>query len=280
MTQTDNPLRKYFRQPVIHLRLPSGGKFYPPGSIDLPPNGEIPILPMTAVDEVTSRTPDALFNGSAVVNVISSCVPNIKDCWTIPAVDFNALLAAVRIASYGHEMEIGSTCPACGQIHEYTIDVRQALDQLRMPDYDTPAQLGDLSVYFTPMTYRQLNEVSQVQFGDQKLMQVINSSENTEEEKMVKLGEAFKRITYLTIRSIAQSIGAIKSANLMVTDYEQIEEFLINAPKDVFNKIRDHAVKLREATDLNPVDITCDNCQNQYKQEFTLDMSNFFETAS
>ena len=194
--------------------------------------------------------------------------------------DFNALLAAVRIASYGHEMEIGSTCPACGQIHEYTIDVRQALDQLRMPDYDTPAQLGDLSVYFTPMTYRQLNEVSQVQFGDQKLMQVINSSETTEEEKMVKLGEAFKRITYLTIRSIAQSIGAIKSANLMVTDYEQIEEFLINAPKDVFNKIRDHAVKLREATDLNPVDITCDNCQNQYKQEFTLDMSNFFETAS
>ena len=280
MTQTDNPLRKYFRQPVIHLRLPSGGKFYPPGSIELPPNGEIPILPMTAVDEITSRTPDALFNGSAVVNVISSCVPNIKDCWTIPAVDFNALLAAVRIASYGHEMEIGSTCPACGQIHEYTIDVRQALDQLRMPDYDTPAQLGDLSVYFTPMTYRQLNEVSQVQFEDQKLMQVINSSGTTEEEKMVKLGEAFKRITYLTIRSIAQSIGAIKSANLMVTDYEQIEEFLINAPKDVFNKIRDHAVKLREATDLNPVDITCDNCQNQYKQEFTLDMSNFFETAS
>jgi len=280
MTQTDNPLRKYFRQPVIHLRLPSGGKFYPPGSIDLPPNGEVPVLPMTAVDEITSRTPDALFNGSAVVNVISSCVPNIKDCWTIPAVDFNALLAAVRIASYGHEMEIGSTCPACGQIHEYTIDVRQALDQLRMPDYDTPAQLGDLSVYFTPMTYRQLNEVSQVQFGDQKLMQVINSSETTEEEKMVKLGEAFKRITYLTIRSIAQSIGAVKSANLMVTDYEQIEEFLINAPKDVFNKIRDHAVKLREATDLNPVDITCDNCQNQYKQEFTLDMSNFFETAS
>jgi RNase P subunit RPR2 len=280
MTQIDNPLRKYFRQPVIHLRLPSGGKFYPPGSLDLPPNGEIPILPMTAVDEVTSRTPDALFNGSAVVNVLSSCVPNIKDCWNIPAVDFNALLAAVRIASYGHEMEIGSTCPACGETHQYTVDLRSALDQIRLPDYDTPSVIGDLSCYFVPMTYRYLNEVSQVQFEDQKLMQVINSSGATEEEKMVKLGEAFKRITYLTIRSIAQSIGAIKSANLMVTDYEQIEEFLINAPKDVFNKIRDHAVKLREATDLNPVDITCDNCQNQYKQEFTLDMSNFFETAS
>jgi bacterioferritin-associated ferredoxin len=280
MTQIDNPLRKYFRQPVIHLRLPSGGKFYPPGALDLPPNGEVPILPMTAVDEVTSRTPDALFNGSAVVNVLSSCVPNIKNAWTIPAVDFNALLAAVRIASYGHEMEIGSTCPKCGETHQYTVDLRSALDQIRMPDYDTPAVIGDLSCYFVPMTYQHLNEVSQVQFEDQKLMQVINSSEATESEKMHKLGEAFKRITYLTIRSIAQSIGAIKSADLLVTDTQQIEEFLVNAPKDVFNRIKEHAIKLREATELAPVAITCNNCQNEYKQEFTLDMSNFFETAS
>ena len=131
MTQTDNPLRKYFRQAVIHLRLPSGGRFYPPGIVDLPPNGEIPILPMTAVDEVTSRTPDALFNGSAVVNVLTSCVPNIKDAWAIPAVDFNALLAAVRIASYGHEMEISSTCPKCQATHPYTIDLRWVLDKLQ-----------------------------------------------------------------------------------------------------------------------------------------------------
>ena len=280
MTQIDNPLRKYFRQAVIHLRLPSGGKFYPPGAIDLPPNGEIPILPMTAVDEITSRTPDALFNGSAVVNVLASCVPNILDPWVIPATDFNALLAAVRIASYGHEMEISSVCPKCGQTHQYSIDLRSALDQVRMPDYDTPAVIGDLNCFFVPMTYKQLNEVSQVQFEDQKLMQIINSSETTEEEKMTKLGEAFKRITYLTVRSIAQSIGAIKTANLMVTDTEQIEEFLINTPKDVFNRLKEHAIKLREATELAPVNIICDGCQNEYKQEFTLDMSNFFETAS
>ena len=110
MTESTNPLRKYFRQPSIHLRLPSGGKFYPPGTLDLPPNGEIPILPMTAVDEITTRTPDALFNGSAVVDIMHSCVPNIGDPWSIPAVDFNALLAAVRLASYGHEMEVSTTC--------------------------------------------------------------------------------------------------------------------------------------------------------------------------
>jgi RNase P subunit RPR2 len=280
MTQTDNPLRKYFRQAVIHLRLPSGGKFYPPGAVDLPPNGEIPILSMTAVDEITSRTPDALFNGSAVVNVLASCVPNIHDPWNMPSVDFYALLAAVRIASYGHDMEISSACPKCGEVHQYTIDLRGVLDQIQMPDYDAPAVIGDLNFYFVPMTYRQLNEVSQVQYEDQKLMQVLNSSEVTETEKMEKLGEAFKRITQLTIRSIAQSIGTIKTNTFMVTDTAQIEEFLVNAPKDVFNRVRDHAIELRSATDLKPVSITCDGCKHEYKQEFTLDMSNFFETAS
>jgi hypothetical protein len=130
------------------------------------------------------------------------------------------------------------------------------------------------------MTYQQMNDVSRVQYEDQKLMQVMNSSETTEEEKMQKLGDAFKRITFLTIHSIAQSIGAIKTSSAMVTDTQQIEEFLVNAPKDVFNRIKEHAIRLREATDLPPIDVSCDGCQNEYKQEFTLDMSNFFETAS
>ena len=177
-------------------------------------------------------------------------------------------------------MEISSTCPECQATHPYTIDLRWILDKLQMPDYDTPAIVGDLNCFFVPMTYHQLNEVSRVQYEDQKLMQIVNSEETTEEEKMIKLGEAFKRITFLTIHSIAQSIGAIKTANAMVTDTAQIEEFLVNAPKDVFNRIKEHAIQLREATELPPVDIACDSCQNQYKQDFTLDMSNFFEVAS
>ena len=256
MTESTNPLRKYFRQPSIHLRLPSGGKFYPPGTLDLPPNGEIPILPMTAVDEITTRTPDALFNGSAVVDIMHSCVPNIGDPWSIPAVDFNALLAAVRLASYGHEMEVSTTCPKCGTVHPVTVDLRYVLDQIHMPDYDTPTQIGDLAVYFTPMTYRQLNEINRVQY------------------------DAFRRLTKLTIHSLAASIGAVKTSTSMVTDVAHIEEFLINAPKAVFDHIRDHAIKLRSATELTPISIQCDNCQHEYKQEFTLDMTNFFATAS
>lgn len=280
MTQTDNPLRKYFRQPAIHLKLPSGGKFYPPGTLDLPPNGEVPIYPMTAVDEIITRTPDALFNGSAVPDIIKSCVPNIRDPWAMPAVDINSLLAAVRLASYGHEMEVSTTCPKCGHVHAATIDLRQVLDTMGMPDYDTPLLISDMTLYFAPMNYRQINDVSRVQYEDQKIMQMVNDSELSEEEKIVRLGEAFKRITKLTVRSIAGSVAAVKTGDAMVTDIMQIEEFLLNCPKNVFEQVKDYTIKLRSATDIPPVSMTCPECQHQYKQEFTLDMSNFFATAS
>ena len=53
MTQFANPLKQYFRQPSVYLRLPSEGQFWPTGTITMPPNKELPVLPMTAIDEIT-----------------------------------------------------------------------------------------------------------------------------------------------------------------------------------------------------------------------------------
>jgi hypothetical protein len=280
MNQTANPLRKYFRQPVIFLRLPSGGKFYPPGTIQMPENGEIPIYPMTAVDEITTRTPDALFNGSTIMEIIRSCVPNILDPWAVHSGDLNALLAAVRLASYGSEMEISTSCPTCNHVHQVSIDLRIVLDQQQMPNYEQPLVAGDLTIHCSPMTYRQINEVGKVQYEDQKIINMINQVDLSEEEKMAKLGEAFKRITALTIRSIASSIGAIRTADAMVTDQEQIHEFLVNSPKIVFDSIKEHIVKLRTASEIKPIKMTCEEFSHAYEQTFTLDVTNFFVTAS
>ena len=60
----NNPLRKYFRQPKIYLRLPSKGKFYPASIIDMPESGELPVFAMTAKDELMIKTPDALLKSS------------------------------------------------------------------------------------------------------------------------------------------------------------------------------------------------------------------------
>jgi hypothetical protein len=63
-------------------------------------------MSMTTKDEITLKTPDALLNGQGVVNVIESCCPAIKDAWAMPSIDVDATLIAIRIASYGNQMDL------------------------------------------------------------------------------------------------------------------------------------------------------------------------------
>ena len=275
-----NPLSQYFRQPSIYIKLPSQGQNYPAGTLVMPANGELPVYPMTAIDEITYRTPDALFNGQATVNVIQRCVPNIKDAWAVPSIDLDTILIAIRIASYGHDMEFATTCPACNDTTERSIDLRTMLDALRAPDYAAHVSHGDLSIYFRPLNYKNLNDNSALQYEQQKLLQVIPDSTISEADKMTALTQAFKSLTEITIRSLAISITAIKTPQALVSEPAHIEEFLKNCERDLFNQIRDHVLRLREQSELQPLKLECTACNHQYQQALTLDMASFFAPAS
>ena len=275
-----NPLQQYFRQPAIYARLPSGGKFYPPGTIDLPPNGEIPVYPMTAIDEIIYRTPDALFNGQATVNVIQSCVPNIKNAWAIPAMDVDSLLISIRIASYGHDLEFGTTCPKCQNESEQSIDLRGALDRIAPPNYDQAIRHGDMEIFFRPMTYQNLNDNNRVQFENQKMLQQLPDADADDMAKMSALGAALKKITEITVQALSQSIAAIKTPQALVSEPQFIEEFLQQCDRKLFNQIRDHIVDLKARAEMQPMKLVCPSCSHSYEQAITLDMTSFFEPAS
>lgn len=280
MTQTANPLRHFFRQPAIYLRLPSGGNFWPDDDLVMPQNRELPVLPMTAIDEITYRTPDALFNGQAVVSVIQSCIPNIKNAWSAPSLDVNAILVAIRIASYGHNMGISTTCPSCQNEDQYEIDLRNILDQIASPDYSKTIKHGDLEIAFQPISYKNQNDTNQLQFEEQRMIRAIPGSDLSDEEKITKLNAALKRITELTVEAMKFNIASIKTPQALVTEPEFIEEFLNNCDRNLFSKIRDRVIEFRLASDLKPINVTCTNCSNKYEQSMNLDQASFFETAS
>ena len=63
-----NPLQKYFRQPKIYIKFPSGGIFNKPGTIQ----GDVtntPVYGMTGMDEIIVKTPDALLSGESTAQV-------------------------------------------------------------------------------------------------------------------------------------------------------------------------------------------------------------------
>jgi len=271
----NNPLKQYFRRPAVYLRLPSGGKGYPEGALDIPETGELPVYPMTAIDEITTKTPDALYNGVAIVELIKSCVPNIKDPWYVTSEDLDSVLVAIKAASGGNDFEITSTCPNCSNESTYGINLTGILAELKAPDYTQLLDLGDLKVKFRPLNYKEINDTSLAQFEVEKMFRNIENAKDDMERN--QLGEvALKGITDLTMDVLTKAVEYIETPEGIVGEKEYILDFLRNCDKNLYMKVRDYNVELRAKTEMKPLDIKCTECGNEYKQKFTLNTSDFF----
>jgi len=271
-----NPLKQYFRRPAIFMRLPSEGKFYSEGSIDLPDNKELPIYPMTAIDEITSKTPDMLFNGSAIVEIIRSCVPNIKNPWEIPQIDLDPILVAIRAATNGNSMDINSTCPACEEEGKYGINLTGLLTSLKSGNYDNEITINDLKFKFKPLSYKQINQVNSSQF---EIQAVMNGLENITDDavRQAKTTESMTKLTELSMGFVAESIEHITSPSAFVTEKEYILDFLKNCDRQTFESLRKATIELRQSSEIKPLRIKCVNCANEYEQTLVLNATDFFD---
>ena len=270
-----NPLKQYFRRPEIYLKLPSGGKFYPADSIDLPDNQELPVYPMTAIDEITSKTPDALFNGTAVVDIIKSCIPNIKNPWDIPIIDLDPILVAIRAASNGTTLDIESQCPSCNEEASYGINLIGLLSSLTAGNYNEVVKINELTFKFTPFSYKKINNINMAQF---EIEQAIRRLDNIpdDETRQAESGAVLKRLNNLSMELISESIESITTPTAIVTEKEYILDFLQNCDRKSFEQLRTTAVQLRESSQLKPLDVKCIHCSHEYKQKLTLNVSDFF----
>jgi hypothetical protein len=151
---------------------------------------------------------------------------------------------------------------------------------LRTADYATGMKSGDLEIYFRPLNYKNLNDNNQLQFEQQKLLQVTADDAVSESDKMTALTAAFKKLTDITVQSLALSISVIKTPQALVSEFEYINDFLKNCDRKLFEQVRDHVVSLREQSEMQPLNMSCEACKHNYKQVITLDMSSFFEPAS
>lgn len=284
MTVSNNPLRQYFRRPAVHLKLPSAGKYYAPGVVSMPESGELPVYPMTAIDEITSKTPDALYNGSAMVEIIKSCIPDIKDPWNINNIDFDAVLIGIRASSGGNNLEVQSSCPKCNEVETFAVDLLNILSQMQPGDYDKEMSINELKVKFKPLTYKEMNAAGIAQFTIQRefaqlSLEATKETEMTEEQRQVRIKkgqDALKAVTMLTIEILVNTIEYIQTPTVKVEDKEHISDFLKNCDKQMYEAMRDFNAALKTQTDIKPLKLKCVHCQNEYEQPFTLNTSDFF----
>lgn len=276
-----NPLARHFRQPAIYFKLPSLGKYWPENSLEMPVTGELPVFPMTARDEVTLRTPDALLNGQGIIDVIQSCIPNIKNAWNMPSVDVDACLIAVRIASYGNNMDVDTKCPHCGEEHSYGVDLGTILSSIKCPDYSKKFETHGMKIKLTPQTYFSANQTDQIRFEQQRVLQTVTDDSMSDELKMAEYTKHLQRIVDLNVKLIVDSTEYIEiEGNEIVVDKKFIEEFYNKCETQIIKDLQEALAVLLEQAKLIDITAKCNDCTKEFTIPLAFDYASFFDVGS
>ena len=284
MTDNTNPLGKYYRQPQIYITLPSRGKYYPADVFTPTETGEIPVLPMTAKDELAFKTPDAMMSGQATVDVIQSCCPNFKNAWKMVNFDTDAVLLAIRIATYGETMDISYRVPVTNEEQSHTINLPAVLEDLgRVNIVDEATTKSGFRVKLAPLDYQALTQVQTAQFEQQKIYATVNNSALSEADKSTQFVKSFKILNNINFSMLVDSITEITTPDgNTVVDKAQIRDFCDNCDARVINEIQDELARIRAQAQIKPLTLKSTEEQikkgapTSYEVPVTFDSSNFF----
>lgn len=273
-----NPLKQYFRQFKIYIRLPSGNHYYPPGVVDFTDSGEVGIMPMTGRDEIILKNPDALLNGEAMVQVITSCVPAVKDVKKLLTNDIDALITGIRYATYNDGLETDLNCPNCGHEGHFKLDLAYALENMTYLEGDYMVHLeSGLSIMVRPYIYPEVISGLHSEFERAKLIRSVESENISDERRIKVFSEALRAMTETSFRLVAESIVKIvdERAGIDVSSKEHIKEFLQNIDKKSINKITDLINEINQIGIQRNFEAVCEKCQHQWQAPMDFNPVNF-----
>ena len=282
-----NPLAKHLRQPKIYIKLPSKGQFWPNGSLVMEETGEYPVYAMTAKDEITFKTPDALLNGQATVDVIQSCVPNIKDAWQTPSIDLDAILIAIRMASFGDMLDMTVKVPNTDIEKDFQFNLQQLYDNYINTVYEGVFDIDGFRVEIKPVNYKTMTSQAIKAFEEQRVFNIVNDDSIADDVKISKFQESFSKLTDLNLQIVVESVIAVQpNGEEVVTNPAHIKEFILGADAKTYNQIKAHVEAQRDKYTQKPVEVkaTDEEIEAGAPTVFTVpiqfDQSNFFVSGS
>lgn len=281
---SDNPLKQYYRQTKLYTQIPSDGRGYPDGVINMPESGELAVLAMTAKDEMVMKNPDALLNGEAVVQVINSCVPQVLDARQLISPDVDTLLVAVQGATYGDIVNVETTCPECGNVTAGAASIDYCLQTLtKMPEDHSLELPGGLTLNLRPVSYETTVKAGLTSFQSTRSLQSIAQIED-EMEQLKAFDASYRKMAELNFEILVDSVESIQGQDssgepFVVQDRGSIREFLENCENSVGKKITEFVDRMSSVGVNKTTRIQCEHCEHQFNTGVNFDPVNFF-TAS
>lgn len=279
MTNQPNPLSNHFRSPKLFLKLPSGGSYYSNDIIEMPENGELPVFPMTSKDEMLMKNPDALLNGEATIQLIKSCIPNVKNPLNCISPDVEAMLVAITGASNNDEINLSAQCPECDEMAEVIVSAEAILETQKPFEGNSTFNIGDdLVIEVQPFTYNSTVQAGISTFQSTRSLQSI--SELTDDMDRLKMfNDSFVKLAATNFQLLVDSVRKITikgDEDIVVTDKKQILEFLENCDSAIGKKIDDTATSLQTSGIEKEATFECEKCKKTFDATVGFDPVNFF----
>ena len=260
MAEQLNPLLSKLKLPGKILKLPSSGFFYT-NEIDPECKAEVEVRPMSALAEISIKSPELLYTGKALEDVIRECVPQIKKPLDLFSKDIDAILCFLRMVTYGNELEITAThnCEN-GEEHSYIVDLNKVVGEMTYLDPTTfkdlyTVQLDDQTVTLQPLTMR--NVVTMLQ----------DAKTSSETGKMDT--DQMKRFLVSNLLLIIREVDGI-------TDRKMIEEWVRILSAKHVQTIYEKYEKANEWGINTTSKFVCLDCQTEFEMELPLNPANFF----
>jgi len=273
-TATTNPLKQFYRSPKLYVKLPSGAKFNTVE--DEAPTGELPVYPMTTKDELFMRNPDALLNGDAVIKIIQSCVPNVKDTRKLPVCDIDILMIAIRMATYGEIMETRITSPHSKQEDTYEINLNNILENVEvMPSENSITLSNGVTVYVRPLTYSSQTKLNLIAYDQTKVLQSLGEIQNNPEVSQFK--NMFVKLAETNMDLLAECVVKVVTPDgETVENRSHIKEFVDNLDATNSKKIDNEIDRLNKFSTVTTQTLACKQTGKEFTTEVKLDPADFF----
>lgn len=275
----NNPLSNFYRKAKLHTPLPSGTSYYDNTIIEfVSEEGELEIFAMTAKDEVSIKNPDALLNGTAITQIIKSCVPGVKQPEKLLSNDIDALLIAIRYATYGESIDIKSDCPSCKKENTFGVNVSDSLHSMSKLDEEYSLETADgIKIYVQPFSYKETLLAMKGQFEQHKIAKSITIDQLDEDSRLKMFSKSFSEVVDLNAKLIINCVVKIVAPDgTEVKDKSHIKEFLDNSESHVFSEIDKLIRSINDIGVRKNFKATCQHCNHEWDSEINFNPVSFF----
>jgi hypothetical protein len=280
---SQNPLKKYFRQPGTYVKLPTKGKWYSKDDVEMTDDKEVAVYPLSAIDDILLNTPDAMLNGQALEKVITNAVPGIKNVKRLMIPDLESIFVGIKAATNANRLDVDRTCPNCKHENTFELNCAALLDaSTEISDDDLVIDFdGNLKVSVKPYDFEMRQIFIKKEFEEEKLIRGI-SADIDDLDKAGILGESVDRLSRITFDLVARSIEKIQivDSGEIVSDKEHINEWLTGISKAQAGIVIDAVNKINNIGVQKTLIATCISCNHQWEDAVAFDPTSFFGKRS